>query len=62
MIQWRKVQSPSVDKIGYDRQACCMYIDFNDTRPFYTLTGVSEDLFVEFVDAWESEQSPEAGK
>jgi hypothetical protein len=55
MIEWKNVQSPSVNRIGYDRQGSCMYIDFNDSRPFYTFTGVTEDLYQEFITAWESE-------
>lgn len=60
MIEWKKIHSSAIEKIGFDKQSGCMYIDFNDSKPFYMLKGVSEELFVEFFEAWESEQ-PMAG-
>ncbi len=57
MVEWKQVESPTIQKIGYEKSTNCMYIDFNDSKPYYTMQGVSEDLFVEFVDSWEADRS-----
>ena len=57
MVEWRQIVSPTINKIGYEKKTSCMYIDFNDSKPYYAMKGVSEDLFTEFVDSWELEQA-----
>ena len=57
MVEWKQVVSSTIQKIGYEKATNCMYIDFNDSKPYYAMRGVSEDLFVEFVETWDSDRS-----
>ena len=57
MVEWKQVVSPTIHKVGYEKRTSCMYIDFNDSKPYYRMEGVTEELFVEFVDAWVSDQT-----
>lgn len=50
MVEWKQVASPTIHKIGYEKSTNCMYIDFYDDKPYHMMKGVSEDLFIEFVD------------
>jgi hypothetical protein len=50
-IQWINVRSSAIRKIGYDLAISRMYIDFEDSEPFYTYCRVSEKVFQNFVNA-----------
>ena len=49
MIQWVSVSSTAIRQVGYNSSVNRMYIDFNDSDPYYTYCGVSESLFQQFV-------------
>ena len=51
MIEWVNVRSSAIRKIGYDFSSNRMYIDFEDSDPYYTYCGVPEDIFRSFVSA-----------
>jgi hypothetical protein len=40
MIDWVNVRSSAIRKIGYDTTTRIMYIDFEDSDPYYTFCGV----------------------
>ena len=49
MIEWVNVSSTAIRKIGYDSSTSEMYIDFEDSDPYYTFCGVPETVFKDFV-------------
>jgi len=51
MIDWISVRSSAIRKIGYDSSSSRMYIDFEDSDPYYTYCRVPEDVFRSFVTA-----------
>lgn len=51
MIEWVNVISSAIRKIGYDSTTNRMYIDFEDSDPYYTFCRVPETIFREFVSA-----------
>ena len=51
MIEWIGVRSSAIRKIGYDSSNNQMYIDFEDSDPYYTYCGVPEVAFRSFVSA-----------
>ena len=51
MIEWIKVNSSAIRKIGYDSSRSRMYIDFEDSEPYYTYCNVPENIFKLFVSA-----------
>lgn len=51
MTEWVNVRSSAIRKIGYDVASSRMYIDFEDSNPYYTYCRVPEDLFRRFVSA-----------
>lgn len=50
-MEWIKVSSDAIDRVGYDSAARRMYIDFHDSTPQYTYCGVPEQVFRELVNA-----------
>lgn len=51
MIEWMNVSSSAIRKIGYDSSSNTMYIDFEDSAPFYPFCNVPRHVFEEFVKA-----------
>ena len=51
MIDWVNVRSSAIRKIGYDASTSRMYIDFEDSDPYYTFCRVPESVFREFINA-----------
>ena len=51
MTEWVNVRSSAIRKIGYDAGPSRMYIDFNDSDPYYTFCRVPEHIFRSFVSA-----------
>lgn len=51
MIDWVNVVSSAIRKIGYDSSTNRMYIDFEDSDPYYTYCRVPENIFRSFVSA-----------
>jgi len=51
MIEWVKVNSSAINKIGYESSTNTLYIDFNDSDPHYPFCNVPEEIFNEFVSA-----------
>ncbi|RBP78626.1 KTSC domain-containing protein [Marinomonas rhizomae] len=51
MINWVNVRSSAIRKIGYDASTSRMYIDFEDSDPYYTYCRVPEYVFQEFINA-----------
>ena len=51
MINWINVRSKAIRKIGYDASANRMYIDFEDSDPYYTYCRVPETIFQDFINA-----------
>lgn len=51
MIDWVTVRSSAIRKIGYDATTSRMYIDFEDSDPYYTFCGVPEQAFRQFINA-----------
>lgn len=51
MIEWVQVKSTAIRKVGYDSSSSSMYIDFEDSDPYYTFCNVPEQLFHEFINA-----------
>ncbi len=51
MIEWVNVRSSAIRKIGYDSSSNQMYIDFEDSDPFYTYCRVPENIFKSFITA-----------
>lgn len=51
MIDWVSVRSSAIRKIGYDASTSLMYIDFEDSDPYYTFYRVPEYVFREFISA-----------
>lgn len=51
MIEWVSVRSSAIRKIGYDSSCSRMYIDFEDSDPYYTYCKVPESVFNSFVSA-----------
>ena len=51
MIDWVNVRSSAIRKIGYDASTSRMYIDFEDSDPYYTFCRVPEHVFREFINA-----------
>ncbi len=50
-IEWINVRSSAIRKIGYDSSNSRMYIDFEDSDPYYTYCGVPQNIFTTFVTA-----------
>ena len=40
VIEWVSVTSSAIRKVGYDARTSRMYIDFEDSDPYYTLLFV----------------------
>jgi len=51
MIEWVSVASTAIRKIGYDSTIQRMYIDFEDSDPYYTYCRVEESIFKQFISA-----------
>ncbi|MFT6634458.1 KTSC domain-containing protein [Alcanivorax sp.] len=51
MVEWISVTSTAIRKIGYDSTTSRMYIDFEDSDPYYTFCRVPEHVFRNFVNA-----------
>ncbi|MBB6522282.1 KTSC domain-containing protein [Pseudoteredinibacter isoporae] len=51
MTDWVYVRSSAIRKVGYESASQRMYIDFNDSDPYYEFYGVPESVFKEFVNA-----------
>ncbi len=51
MIDWVHVRSSAIRKIGYEASTRRMYIDFEDSDPYYTYCGVPEGVYQSFVSA-----------
>lgn len=51
MIDWVNVRSSAIRKIGYDASTNRMYIEFEDSDPYYTFCRVPEQIFREFTNA-----------
>ena len=51
MINWENVRSSAIRKVGYESSTNTMYIDFEDSDPYYTYCGVPELVFQEFISA-----------
>jgi hypothetical protein len=51
MIEWVNVRSSAIRKIGYDASTSRMYIDFEDSDPYYTFCRVPEHVFRAFINA-----------
>ena len=51
MINWVNVRSSAIRKIGYEAETSRMYIDFEDSDPYYTYCRVPEHVFQSFVNA-----------
>jgi hypothetical protein len=51
MINWISVTSSAIRKIGYDSSTSRMYVDFEDSDPYYTFCRVPEHVFQNFVNA-----------
>nr|VFJ75486.1 MAG: KTSC domain-containing protein [Candidatus Kentron sp. FM] len=51
MIQWTSVSSTAIRKIGYEPSTRQMYIDFEDSDPYYTYCRVPQHVFEQFVSA-----------
>lgn len=51
MINWVNVISSAIRKIGYDSTKNKMYIDFEDSDPYYTYCRVPGNVFQYFVSA-----------
>jgi len=51
MIEWVSVFSSEIRKIGYDSTVKKMYIDFEDSEPYYTYSDVPQNLYHQFVSA-----------
>ncbi|WP_369128000.1 MULTISPECIES: KTSC domain-containing protein [unclassified Pseudoalteromonas] len=51
MINWINVRSSAIRKIGYDASISRMYIDFEDSDPYYNYCRVPEHVFQEFINA-----------
>ncbi len=51
MIKWVSVTSTAIRKIGYDSTIKRMYIDFEDSDPYYTYCRVEENIFQQFISA-----------
>ncbi len=51
MINWVNVTSSAIKKIGYDTSSNRMYIDFNDSDPYYTFCRVPEKVFQRGINA-----------
>lgn len=51
MINWVSVSSSAIRKIGYDASTSRMYVDFEDSDPYYTFCRVPETVFLDFINA-----------
>jgi hypothetical protein len=51
MIDWVNVRSSAIRKIGYNASTNRMYIDFEDSDPYYTFCNVPEHVFRKFINA-----------
>ncbi|WP_339349532.1 KTSC domain-containing protein [uncultured Alteromonas sp.] len=49
MTIWTKVSSSAIRKIGYDAATNRMYIDFEDSDPYYTFCNVPESVYRDFT-------------
>lgn len=51
MVEWVNVRSSAIRKIGYDSVTMRMYIDFENSDPYYAHCSVPESVFRSFVSA-----------
>lgn len=51
MIKWKNVSSSAIRKVGYESSTNKMYIDFEDSDPYYTYCRVPESVFQDFISA-----------
>lgn len=51
MIEWVNVNSTAIRRIGYDALTMQMYIDFEDSAPYYTFCEVPEGVVRKFASA-----------
>lgn len=51
MVNWTNVRSSAIRKIGYDPITKRLYIDFEDSDPYYTFCRVPENVFRAFISA-----------
>ena len=51
MIDWVSVTSSAIRRVGYDSTTNRMYIDFEDSDPYYTYCRVPENVFKNFKNA-----------
>jgi len=49
VIEWIKVRSSAIRKIGYESTSSRMFIDFEDSDPYYTFCKVPSEVFQTFV-------------
>ncbi|WP_084645713.1 KTSC domain-containing protein [Marinimicrobium agarilyticum] len=51
MTEWVSVNSRAIRRVGYDASSARMFIDFEDSHPIYTFCGVSEAVFLDFINS-----------
>ena len=51
MIDWVNVHSSAIRKVGFNSATSTLYIDFEDSDPYYEYYNVPEHVFREFVNA-----------
>lgn len=51
MIEWKKIRSSAIIKVGYDSDRNIMLIDFEGSEPQYTYYQVPKKVFQKFVSA-----------
>jgi hypothetical protein len=51
MVNWVNVRSSAIRKIGYEESTNRMYIDFENSEPYYTYCRVPEAIFQYFINA-----------
>ncbi len=51
VTEWVSVRSSAIRKIGYDSATMRMYIDFEDSDPYYSYCRVPEGVFRSFISA-----------
>jgi len=56
MVKWVSVNSTAIRKVGYDSSIRKLYIDFEDSDPYYTYCGVPQHVFEQFYRTQESKE------
>lgn len=51
MIDWISVRSSAIKKIGYEVSTSRMFIDFENSDPYFTYCRVPEHVFQNFINA-----------